>query len=79
MTGSAPSEDQLVALLYKNGTVQTGINANVFGLREKGCEIKKECFITKEMCNDPSIKGKPIDHSVTLVGYGKDDEKGPYW
>ena len=32
------------------------------------------------MCNDPSIKGKSIDHSVTLVGYGTDDKSGDmYW
>ena len=34
-----------------------------------GCST---CFITKAMCDDPSIKGKPIDHSVTLVGFGTD-------
>jgi hypothetical protein len=31
------------------------------------------------MCNDPSIKGKSIDHSVTLVGYGTDGAHGDYW
>jgi hypothetical protein len=31
------------------------------------------------MCNDPKIKGKPIDHSVTLVGFGTDEVKGDYW
>jgi cathepsin L len=78
-TGSAPNEEQLVAFLFKNGPVQTGINANVFGLRTKGCEDKGDCFITKEMCNDPTIKGKGIDHSVTLTGYGTDPDNGDYW
>ena len=36
MTGAAPSEEQLVAFLHHNGPVQTGINANVFGMRKKG-------------------------------------------
>ena len=41
-----------------------------------GCST---CFITKAMCDDPSIKGKPIDHSVTLVGFGTDATHGDYW
>lgn len=79
MTGAAPSEDQLVAFLHHNGPVQTGINANVFGMRVKGCEKTGDCFITEAMCNDPKIKGKPIDHSITLVGYGTDKTNGDYW
>jgi hypothetical protein len=51
----------------------------VFGLREHGCEANSSCFITADMCNDPSIKGKSIDHSITLVGYGKDKDHGDYW
>ena len=32
------------------------------------------------MCEEPKIKGKPIDHSVTVVGYGTDPEgHGDYW
>jgi hypothetical protein len=78
-TGGAPSEEQLAAFVFRNGPTQTGINANVFGLREKGCEATGTCFITKAMCDDPSIKGKPIDHSVTLVGFGTDATHGDYW
>ena len=78
-TGAAPSEEQLAAFVYRNGPAQTGINANVFGLRTKGCEADGSCFITKEMCDDPSIKGKPIDHSITLVGFGTDAAHGDYW
>eukprot|EP00040_Diaphanoeca_grandis_P020058 m.106443 g.106443 ORF g.106443 m.106443 type:complete len:325 (+) comp27722_c0_seq1:27-1001(+) len=79
MTGGAPNEDQLAAFLHHNGPVQTGINANVFGMRVKGCEATGDCFITTEMCNDPKIKGKGIDHSITLVGYGTDAVNGDYW
>jgi len=78
-TGAAPSEDQLAAFVHHNGPVQTGINANVFGMREHGCEARGDCFITKEMCNNPKIKGKPIDHSITLVGYGSHSTHGDYW
>ena len=51
-TGAAPSEEQLAAFLHHNGPVQTGINANVFGLRAKGCEAAGDCFITRAMCDD---------------------------
>jgi len=78
-TGQAPDEDQLAAFIHHNGPVQTGINANVFGLREKGCEKSGDCFITNAACNDPSIKGKGIDHSITLTGYGVDPTHGAYW
>ena len=63
-TGSAPDEKQM------------GINAAVFGLREKGCEKDNSCFITEAMCNEESIKGKAIDHSITVVGYGTDKTHG---
>lgn len=79
MTGNAPNEEQLAAFLHHNGPVQTGINANVFGLRVKGCEANSSCFITKKMCEDPKIKGKPIDHSITLIGYGTHEKHGDYW
>jgi len=78
-TGAAPNEDQLAAFIYHNGPVQTGINADIFALRQKGCEGSGDCFITKDACNDPKIKGKGIDHSITLTGYGVDPTHGPYW
>ena len=78
-TGAAPSEDQLAAFIHHNGPVSAGINANAFALRRKGCENTGDCFITRENCNDPSIKGKPIDHSVVVTGYGTDEENGDFW
>lgn len=78
-TGGAPSEDQLAAFIFHNGPVATGINANVFGLRQKGCEKNSSCIITQDMCNDPTVKGKPIDHSITLTGFGTDATHGAYW
>lgn len=78
-TGNAPSENQLAAFVYRNGPVATGIASDVFGLREKGCETAKNCWITTEMCRDASVVNKPIDHSVTLVGFGTHPTKGDYW
>ena len=78
-TGSAPDEKQMAAFIHRNGPVSAGINANVFGLREKGCEAEGDCFITQEMCDSPKIKGKPIDHSVPVVVYGPDAKRGDYW
>lgn len=75
-TGGGPDEDQLAAFVYKNGPLQTGINANVFGLREHGCEATGTCFITQEMCSKVT---KVIDHSILLVGYGTDPVQGDYW
>ena len=31
-------EEQMAAFIHHNGPVSAGINANVFGLRKKGCE-----------------------------------------
>ena len=39
MTGGAKSEEQLAAFIFHNGPVSTGINANVLGMRAKGCEV----------------------------------------
>jgi hypothetical protein len=75
-TGAAPSEEQLVAFVHRNGPTQTGVASHVFGLREAGCEARGDCFITRAMCDDPSVKGHSIDHSVTLVGYGTDATHG---
>ena len=58
------NEEQLAAWIFKNGPVNSGVDATVMGLREKGCEKTQDCFITKEMCAN-STKG--IDHSITLV------------
>jgi hypothetical protein len=76
-TGGAPSEDQLVAFVHHNGPTQTGIDADVFGLRAKGCEATGDCWITADDCK--KVANKPIDHSILLVGYGTDAEKGDYW
>jgi hypothetical protein len=75
-TGGAPNEDQMAAFVYRNGPLQTGINANVFGLREKNCEATKSCFITAAMCNSVP---RQIDHSILIVGYGTDPVHGDYW
>ena len=76
-TGAAPTEDQLLAFLHHNGPVQTGIAADVFGLREKGCEATGTCFITAAMC--AKVAKEDIDHSILLVGYGTDPVQGDYW
>ena len=76
-TGGAPSEDQLVAFVHHNGPTQTGIDADVFGLRKAGCEATGDCWIDASMC--AKVAGKDIDHSILLVGYGTDPVKGDYW
>ena len=76
-TGGAPSEDQLVAFVHHNGPTQTGIDADVFGLRAKGCEATGDCWITADDCK--KVANKPIDHSILLVGYGTDPVRGDYW
>jgi hypothetical protein len=77
--GRAPSEEQMAAFIHHNGPVSAGINANVFGKRVHGCEATADCFVTEAMCNDPTIKGHPIDHSILVVGYGTHAEHGDYW
>ncbi len=69
-------EEQLAAWIFKNGPVNSGVDASVFGLREKGCEATGDCFITKDMCANST---KSIDHSIALVGFGTDDTHGDYW
>jgi len=69
-------EAQLAAWIFKNGPVNSGVDAGVFGLREKGCENDNSCFITKEMCAKSQVG---IDHSITLVGFGTDAKHGDYW
>lgn len=49
-TGHATSEDQLVAFIHHNGPTTIGIDANVFGKRQKNCEATNSCFITSAWC-----------------------------
>jgi len=69
-------EDQLAAWIYNFGPVNSGVDAGVFGLREQGCEATGDCWITRENCAKSQTR---IDHSITLVGFGKDADKGDYW
>jgi C1A family cysteine protease len=69
-------EAQLAAWIFKNGPVNSGVDAGIFGKRKKGCEEDNSCFITKEMCAQ-STAG--IDHSITIVGFGTDATDGDYW
>ena len=69
-------EAQLAAWIFKYGPVNSGVDASVFGLREKGCEATDDCFITQKMCAKSTAS---IDHSITLVGFGTDATKGDYW
>lgn len=75
-TGRAPSEDQLAAFIHHNGPVSAGINADVFALREHGCDARGDCFVNATSC---AAVAQEIDHSITLVGYGTDAVRGDYW
>ena len=70
-------EEQLAAFVHHNGPTNAGIASHVFGLRAKGCESDKSCFITKDMCQQ--VEGMSIDHSITIVGFGTDAAQGDYW
>ena len=69
-------EEQLAAWIFANGPVNSGVDASVFGLREKGCEATGDCFITKDMCANSTAS---IDHSIALVGFGTNATNGDYW
>ena len=73
-TGRAPTEDQMAAFIHHNGPVSAGIGSDVFGLREKGCEARGDCFINATAC----AAANEIDHSITVVGYGTDPVRGDY-
>jgi cathepsin L len=89
---SATGEDQMAAFVRHNGPIWIGINSRVFGLRDNvtnqvlacngtqtgGGGTPDNCFITKAMCTDGRVS-KQIDHAVTVVGYGADEQHGPYW
>lgn len=76
-TGGAPDEDQMAAFVAHNGPTQAGINANVFSYLSQDCGADDSCFVTQAMCD--KVKGQPIDHSILLVGFGKDKALGDYW
>jgi hypothetical protein len=73
-TGQAPSEDQLAAFIHHNGPVSAGIGAEVFRLREPGCEERGDCFINATACGTETV----MDHSIVIVGYGE-GAQGPFW
>jgi hypothetical protein len=74
-TGEAPDEAQLAAFIHHNGPVSAGIGAQVFGLREPGCEARGDCFINATSCATTN----EMDHSIQLVGYGTSAEMGKFW
>eukprot|EP00666_Eupelagonemidae_sp_cell4sb_P016299 gene16299-21403_t len=67
---NAYAEDQLAAFLYRNGPVDMGIDSSILYKQDE------DHFITKDKCTSDLRK---IDHSQTLVGFGVDPKKGPYW
>ena len=74
-TGEAPDEAQMAAFVYHNGPVSAGIDANVFRLREPGCEARGDCFINATAC----ATGSEMDHSIVIVGFGTSATQGDYW
>ena len=47
----------------------TGLNAAIFNHAVNH-------FVPAEACKQ---EGHGIDHSINIIGYGYDDENGPYW
>ena len=80
-------EDQLAAFVHHNGPVTIGIYAPVFGLRDNSTcgGVGGGCWVTSAACD--TVKGKSIDHSITIIGYGVDQTidartgkpYGKYW
>lgn len=68
--GPTGGEDQVAAWVLRNGPVSTAIQAEIFLQRDLSN------FVTADRCH---VLPGGTDHAVNIVGFGTDDQKGPYW
>jgi len=77
---SGGSYGQLEAMIHHNGPMQIGINAGVFQWKVPHGQAPGAHWVNKTGCASAKAAGlTSIDHSLGVVGFGSDKEKGDYW
>jgi hypothetical protein len=74
---SGESYGQLEAMVHFNGPMQIGINAGVFKWKYPHGQAPGDHWVNKSGCAAATAAGlKGIDHSLGVVGFGTDPDKG---
>merc|ERR1719219_1012122 len=66
-------EKRMAAFLYKNGPLQIGIWAQIFGWADD------DGFISRESCKEHTPADVSVNHAIVAVGFGTNDKWGDYW